>query len=508
MLFNSYQFIFVYLPIVFGGFFLIARINHQAAGLWLALASVFFYGWWNPEFVLLLLGSIFFNYYAGYLLGLQSLKLHKPILIVAIAVNLSCLGFYKYANFFISSVDSLGAEIGLLNIILPIGISFYTFTQIAFLVDAYRGIAREYNFVHYLLFVTWFPHLIAGPVLHHSQMMPQFADKRTFRPNIESINIGLTFFSIGLFKKVVLADQFAIYANPLFETTHAGHMPMLISAWAGSLAYTLQLYFDFSGYSDMAIGLSRLFNIKLPVNFNSPYKAKNIIEFWRCWHITLSNFLRDYLYFPLGGNRNGSVRRYANLLLTMLLGGLWHGAGWTFVLWGAMHGFYLAINHLWQGLFVQKNKYKNSFMHISSILFTFVIVVIAWVPFRSPDITTTITIWKGMFGLNGVTVHPLLQEHMPKIFSNFLTFKGFMPELKLNTFELLQWLLLGLGLVWFMPNTQQLLSHFQPVWDKIQPGCYLINWKFTKGFGFLAGLLFSISVLMFQKNSPFLYFQF
>jgi len=277
MLFNSYQFIFLYLPIVLGGFFLIARFNRVAAGVWLALSSVFFYGWWSPRIVLLLLGSICFNYCAGYLLSRQLNKANKLMLIFAISTNLICLGFFKYANFFIESVDSLGAGIGLLDIILPIGISFYTFTQIAFLVDAYRGIAREYNFVHYLLFVTWFPHLVAGPVLHHSQMMPQFANPQTFKLNPESLSIGLTFFSIGLFKKVVIADQLATYANPLFNLTGRDSPPMFIAAWAGSLAYALQLYFDFSGYSDMAIGLSRMFNIKLPLNFNSPYKSVNII---------------------------------------------------------------------------------------------------------------------------------------------------------------------------------------------------------------------------------------
>lgn len=508
MLFNSYAFIFIYLPIVLGGFFLVGRFNKMAAGAWLALASLFFYGWWSPQFILLLIGSICFNYCAGYVLSHTAAKTHKLILGLAISANLICLGFFKYTNFFISSIDSLGAHIELLEIVLPVGISFYTFTQIAFLVDAYRGIAREYNFVHYLLFVTWFPHLIAGPVLHHSQMMPQFANPQTFRPNAESISVGLTFFAIGLFKKVVIADNLAIYADSLFNLSGPNASPMLISAWAGSLAYTLQLYFDFSGYCDMAIGLSRMFNIKLPLNFDSPYKAQNIIEFWRRWHMTLSHFLRDYLYFPLGGNRKGPSRRQINLMVTMLLGGLWHGAGWTFVLWGAMHGLFLVINHAWQSLSGRFINADSRLKKVFSVGLTFILVVFAWVPFRAPDISTTLSIWQGMIGLNGISVHPSLLAIIPESFASGFLFKGFVPELQVNTVSLFQWITVGLFIVWAMPNTQQILSNYAPAWDKVKPGQYLINWRPTKAFGFVTGLVFAVSVLLFQKNSPFLYFQF
>ena len=261
MLFNSYEFIFLYLPIVFCGFFLIARSSFRIAALWLAVASLFFYGWYNPKFVSLLLASIVFNYGAGYLIGQSSTKKAKVILLWSITANLCLLCIFKYANFFISSVNSLGASLQPLDIILPLGISFFTFTQIAFLVDVYRRVAREYSFVHYLLFVTWFPHLVAGPILHHKQMMPQFENPATYRPNAESISVGLTIFSFGLFKKVVLADQFALFANPVFDSASAGSPPMLVAAWVGALAYTFQLYFDFSGYSDMAIGLSKIFNV-------------------------------------------------------------------------------------------------------------------------------------------------------------------------------------------------------------------------------------------------------
>lgn len=340
MLFNSYSFIFLFLPSVFIGMFWLGHYSHRLAALWLGLASLTFYAVWDARFVLLLLTSVAFNYGAGYWLDLRRKsnvnKQAKHTLIVAIAVNLTLLGYFKYANFFINSGNKLfGIHIPALDIILPLGISFFTFTQIAFLVDVYRGIAREVNFIHYLLFVTYFPHLIAGPLMHHKQMMPQFANSKTYRINSTHVAVGLTVFVLGLAKKLLLADGLENYVSPIFDSAREGHTLMLFESWIGSLAYTLQLYFDFSGYSDMAIGLSLMLNIRLPINFDSPYKSKNIIEFWRRWHMTLSAFLRDYLYIPLGGNRKGTARRYSNLMSTMLLGGLWHGAGLTFIAWGA-----------------------------------------------------------------------------------------------------------------------------------------------------------------------------
>nr|WP_297496400.1 MBOAT family protein [Ferrovum sp.] len=346
MLFNSYQFLFLFLPITILGFFQIGRYSRSISSLWLFSASLFFYGWWNPAYVSLLLASICFNYGVGKALSREQARNHLRrawwILACGITADLCLLGYYKYANFFITNVS------GLLNsnwhidpVILPLGISFFTFTQIAFLVDAYRGDVKESNFIHYGLFVTYFPHLIAGPVLHHKEMMPQFAHPITYRPHWENFSVGLTLFTIGLFKKVILADGIAPYANLVFNAADHGTQILFTEAWGGALAYTFQLYFDFSGYTDMALGISCLFGVKLPINFDSPYKSVNIIDFWRRWHITLSRFLRDYLYFPLGGNRKGPFRRYANLMATMVLGGLWHGAGWTFIIWGTLHGFYL-----------------------------------------------------------------------------------------------------------------------------------------------------------------------
>ena len=336
MLFNSYEFLFLFLPITIVGFFVIAKKSQLFAAAWLASASLFFYGWWDVRYVPLLAGSIIYNYAVGLFLSGKAAQassaLKKTLLTIGIVGNLILLGYYKYADFFIRTLnDRLDSHIDLLAIILPLGISFFTFTQIAFLVDAFYGKVREYRFIHYCLFVTYFPHLIAGPVLHHEEMMPQFDKRATYSPQAINFAVGMTIFFIGLFKKVVLGDGIAPYGSVAFDAVSRGESLELFQAWGGVLAYTMQLYFDFSGYSDMAIGLSRIFGINLPLNFNSPYKALNIIEFWRCWHMTLSRFLRDYLYFPLGGNRKGPVRRYLNLFITMLLGGLWHGAGWQFM---------------------------------------------------------------------------------------------------------------------------------------------------------------------------------
>lgn len=289
------------------------------------------------------------------------------------------------------------------NIILPLAISFFTFQQIAYLVDAYRGEAREYSFLHYSLFVTFFPQLIAGPIVHHKEMLPQFAKNSTYKFHFSNFNIGLTIFIIGLFKKVVLADSIAIYSTPVFASADAGNNITFFEAWGGAIAYSLQLYFDFSGYADMAIGLAKMFGINLPLNFNSPYKSVNIIEFWRRWHMTLSRFLKDYLYISLGGNRKGS--KNLNLLLTMLLGGLWHGASYNFVIWGGLHGIFLIVNHGWQQF---RHKVLNHDLKKSSkagtlfsIGFTFLSVTVAWVFFRAESLQGALLIIEGMAGVNG-----------------------------------------------------------------------------------------------------------
>lgn len=513
MLFNSYEFLFFYLPFVLFGFFRIARSSQRLAALWLAAASLFFYGWWNPQFVFLLLASIGFNYAMSYAIGHARLangtsKKSSRILVAAIAGNLLLLGYFKYTNFFISTANQItGTHLGLADIVLPLGISFFTFTQIAFLVDVYRGIAREYNFIHYLLFVSYFPHLIAGPVLHHKQMMPQFGHIATYKFNIDNVNIGLTILTIGLFKKVVLADQFALYANPVFDAVAGGGEPKLIEAWVGALAYTLQLYFDFSGYSDMAIGLSRMFNVKLPLNFDSPYKARNIIEFWRRWHMTLSTFLRDYLYIPLGGNRRGTFRRYINLITTMLLGGLWHGAGWNFVLWGGLHGIYLVLNHTWHKLIGGDDQNRGMVSAAFSIFLTFCLVVIAWVPFRATDFESTLRILSGMVGINGISLPINAALQLGPIFGGLIYSNGMTPLSGLSTRELLAWFPIGLMIVWGLPNTQQWLANVSPAWDDVAYGSRL-KWRPSRVMAMFLGMALAFSILGMTRASQFLYFQF
>ena len=348
MLFSSVEFIFLFLPTVAAVYFGLAHLMGRRTALaWLIVSSLVFYGFWNPPYLALLVGSIAGNYFLGQTLARRA---SKPLLGLGVAFNLGLIAYFKYADFFIGNAGTLfGAELPAADIVLPLAISFFTFQQIAFLVDVYQGKVDDPDFLHYALFVSFFPQLIAGPIVHHSEVIPQFRSEKAFHPNWSGLWAGLAIFLVGLQKKIVLADGIAAYANSVFDGA-AATAPTFFPAWIGALAYTFQLYFDFSGYTDMAIGLALIFGITLPLNFDSPYKAVNIIDFWRRWHMTLARFLRVYLYVPLGGNRKGQPRRYVNLMVTMLLGGLWHGASWTFVFWGGLHGAYLAINHAWHAL--------------------------------------------------------------------------------------------------------------------------------------------------------------
>ena len=388
MLFTSGTFLFLFLPLTLALFFAFARIfGYGAAALWLGLASLFFYGYWMPIYVILLITSIIVNYFMGSLMlssRAASGASRRAILITAIALNLGVLAYFKYANFFIGTINGVsGVQLPLLHVVLPLGISFFTFTQIAYLADVHAGKVAERNPAHYLLFVTYFPHLIAGPVLHHAEMMPQFRRPAIYRPIFENFAVGFGFLTLGLIKKILIADSVAPVANDFFDNPHSQMLGMAHS-WIGVLAYTFQLYFDFSGYSDMAVGLSLLIGVQLPYNFNSPYKARSIIDFWHRWHMTLSRFLRDYLYFALGGNRKGKVRRHMNLMITMLLGGLWHGASWTFVVWGGLHGMFLMVNHGWRYLTARfgtpaddaRNSAGKHILRFSSLLITFFCVVL------------------------------------------------------------------------------------------------------------------------------------
>jgi D-alanyl-lipoteichoic acid acyltransferase DltB (MBOAT superfamily) len=370
-------------------------LNHKgltSAGKgFLVVSSLFFYSWWNIAFLPLILASILFNYLTSKVLFHKEVTnkvlLKKVILILGIICNLSLLGYFKYADFFIKNLSLLVDSN--INLLLPLAISFFTLQQIAYLVDSFKGLAKDNGFLNYALFVSFFPQLIAGPIVHHKEMMHQFSSVRNKVKDYKNIAAGLFIFSIGLFKKVVIADTFAVWANIGFDQTKVLNF---FEAWATSLSYTFQLYFDFSGYTDMAIGLALLFNIKLPFNFNSPYKALNIQDFWRRWHITLSRFLRDYVYIPLGGNKKGNFRTHTNLMATFILGGFWHGAGWTFLFWGLLHGIALSINRIWKILGYKMWTWL-------AWLITFNFVNITWVFFRAKEWEDAIKVLKGMAGL-------------------------------------------------------------------------------------------------------------
>jgi alginate O-acetyltransferase complex protein AlgI len=496
MLFNSYEFLFGFLPVVLLAFFLLGRTSALAAVGFLSAASLFFYGWWNPPYVVLLAGSVVFNYFIGRSLAASrgGAARNKAVLWLGIAGNLAVLGTFKYAAFFAANANALaGLALPIPQIVLPLGISFFTFTQIAYLVDAYRKQARKYSFLNYLLFVTFFPHLLAGPVLHHAEVMPQFARAGTFRFSSENFAVGLTLFAIGLFKKVVLADGIADFATPVFDAARNGATLSFLAAWGGALAYTFQLYFDFSGYSDMAIGLARLFGIVFPANFNSPYKAVSIIDFWRRWHMTLSRFLRDYLYIPLGGGRCHPLRRNVNLMATMLLGGLWHGAGWTFVIWGGLHGLYIVINHAWRSLQLSSRlgavPMPGALARWLGRLLTFVAVVVGWVFFRAETLPAAFAILDGMAGLNGIS------KADPYYFGA--------PQLK--------GLLIMFVVAWGLPNAQQLLHRYRPVLetypvDARQPG--RLTWKPGAAWALFTSALFLAAVINLTRVSEFLYYQF
>lgn len=378
MLFNSIQYLFVFLPLVVFGFYLVRLSgNGRLMNLFLALASLVFYGSWAPKYLLLIGFSIVANFLLGRVIARA--KGSRAWLTFGVALNLGLLGYFKYSQFVLDNVMHVfGQSAPLLNIILPIGISFYTFQQISFLVDAHKSGEMTYDFPDYLLFVTFFPQLIAGPIVYHKEMMPQFQELPNRSVNWTGIHTGLFLIALGLIKKVLVADQLGAWANAGYADVGAlGFW----GAWKTSLAYTFQLYYDFSGYMDIALGSARLFDIRLPWNFNSPYLSLNIQEFWQRWHITLGRFLRNYVYFPLGGNRRGLNRTCVNLFLTFLIGGIWHGAGWTFVIWGAMHGAGIVIHRLatTAGWRVPRPL---------AWLITFLFVNAAWVYFRAPDFTT------------------------------------------------------------------------------------------------------------------------
>ena len=447
----------------------------------------------------------------------QASKQAKLLLASGIAVNLGLLGYFKYANFFVDNLNALaGSSHTLEAIILPLAISFFTFQQITYLVDAWRGETREYRFLHYALFVTFFPQLIAGPIVHHREMLPQLARDTLYRLNAGHLAVGITIFALGLFKKVVLADGIAVYATPVFDAAEAGVTLTFFEAWGGALAYSLQLYFDFSGYSDMAIGLARMFGVRLPLNFNSPYKATSIIDFWRRWHITLSRFLRDYLYIPLGGSRKGEARRMVNLMITMLLGGLWHGAGWTFVLWGGLHGLYLMVNHGWRKLFSVDE--PSRLRRLFGWALTMLVVVVAWVPFRAESLDGAMAVLGAMAGGNGLSlpeqligrlgsVEQWLIAHGAVFHGMFLN--GVFPDPKSGIAGIAILVLIAA----LFPNTQQFMCRYRPAFETYHGEIgrlryHWLEWRASLVWVLFISVVLTLAILHLTRVSEFLYFQF
>ncbi len=486
MLFNSYIFIFLFLPFTLLVYFVFNHFRLQNAGkVFLVFASLFFYSWWNIKYLPIILFSIVVNFMVGISLTKQFEHKNisrKSVLTGGILFNIALLTYYKYTNFFLDNINwAFGTHIPMLEIILPLGISFFTFTQIAFLVDAYKNRVKEYNLVHYMLFVTYFPHLLAGPILHHAEMMPQFASRWNALIRWRNVALGLFLFSIGLFKKVVIADTFAIWANTGFDSAVTLNF---FEAWATSLSYTFQLYFDFSGYVDMAIGVSFMFNIRLPINFNSPYKALDIQEFWRRWHITLSRFLRDYIYIPLGGNRIGRFRNYINLVAVFLIGGLWHGAAWTFVVWGALHGAAIVVHRIWKDLGFGMNRMLAWFV-------TFNFVNIAWVFFRAKEWEDAMKILRSMFSLGDIVLPAFLMHKLGFVTQYGIHFGNIFGDIK-GGFDTLFWLIVAFVTTLFMKNSMEMVRDFRVR-------------LFTL---FFVVVLLVVSFFHIQKYSEFIYFQF
>ena len=494
MLFNSYIFVLAFLPLALAGFFTAARFGPRAAGLWLIAASLTFYGWWNPAFVPLLLTSVAANWLAGELIHrlADRPRAQTITLTTVIAANIAALIYYKY----------LAAMLGFLRIdfaspVLPLGISFFTFTQIGYLLDRRGALVRDSSPLNYTLFVTFFPHLIAGPIVHNREIMPQFADPATYRFNPHNLAVGLSIFVIGLVKKCLLADPVSAAVAPGFAQPEA---LTAFAAWHVALAYSLQLYFDFSGYSDMAIGLARMFNVRFPLNFNSPYKARSVVEYWQRWHMTLTRYLNLYLYDPIalavtrrrvahglptGRQAQATVRGFAHMVLlptlvTLALAGIWHGSGLTFLVFGLLHASYIAINQAW------RIAHPRQIPAAPAILLTYLAVLLGAIVFRAPTLGAAWHLLASMLGANGVAV--AIDAHAAR--------------------DILMLAALYL-IVWGAPNTQQIMRAWEPALGRIQPGPLpRLVWQPTLNWAMAIGCAATLGLLAIGGTGEFLYFQF
>ncbi|MCK5696848.1 MAG: MBOAT family protein [Gammaproteobacteria bacterium] len=494
MLFNSPLYIFLFLPLTVVFYFILNHfLSHRSAKLFLIFASLFFYAYWDYHYLMLITASIIINYSLAYFIIMHASQQHhskKLVLIIGIIFNLSLLGFFKYTNFFIENINALmGDHIASLNIILPLAISFFTFQQIAYLVDKYNSDPKHDSFIDYCLFVTFFPQLIAGPIVHYKEMLPQFEAHQQWL-KWKHIIIGCFIFFIGLFKKVVIADSFAIWADQGYASYETLNM---LQAWATSLSYTFQIYYDFSGYTDMAIGAALLFNIHLPYNFFSPYKATNIKEFWQRWHITLSRWLKSYVYIPLGGNRLGEWKMFRNILITFTLGGLWHGANWTFIAWGMIHALALLTYHLW-------HQYGFTVYSWLAWCMTFIFINISWIFFRSESIEIAWVMIKKLFEFDSLSLsYQFLDQVSALIHINLY------PYFNQTVFaqEAPEWILLLSVCVLFILNY---CRNSMQIKERLLENNFLLPWYSLILVVLITAV--SISALFVHSSSVFLYFNF
>jgi alginate O-acetyltransferase complex protein AlgI len=502
MVFASHSFL-AFLLILILAYWAFARLDERLGKPMLILASFVFYGFWIPAYLILLVTSILFNHaIARSVLAGPTRSLRRMLTALGITLNLALISFYKYAAFLVESFNwTLQTQFEVPDIILPIGISFFTFQQISLLVDAHKGRVAQLGFLDHVLFISFFPQLIAGPIVRQHDMLPQLAARRDWRLRADYVAIGIALFAFGLFKKTVLMDPFVPYLDLVYQAAADGNAVGFVDGWVAGIGYGFQVYFDFSAYSDMAIGLGFMFGLRLPINFFSPYKADSIRVFWRRWHISLSRFLRDYLFVPLGGSRRGMTRTIAALLITMALGGLWHGAGWNFVIWGLLHGGYLSINHLWSATlskwfpkliaWVSATRWLRLLLRALSILLTFLAVSFAWVFFRAPDYDAAIRLATAMLGFSSWhEVTPLTRGIVP----------GFPVYLLI---------------VWFLPNTMELFQSSKAALhveeyrdDKARPLPKWITFGLSVPWAFTTAAVFICAWFALSNLSPFIYFQF
>jgi alginate O-acetyltransferase complex protein AlgI len=544
VLFNSYQFLFAFLPITLVGFFALGTVSRMWALRWIIFVSLLFYAWWRPLNVLLIAPSILINFALARTLQRLSedergRRTSRLVLLLGIAFNIAFLGYFKYIDFGRSTINEIfGTNLVLTHIILPLGISFITFQKIAFLVDVHAKRVRQFTLQDYALFVLFFPQLIAGPIVHYREMMPQF-NGASCRFNKENFAVGLTLLSFGLFKKVVLADHMATVITPIYNEAASGNEVSLLLAWAAAVGFTLQIYFDFSGYSDMALGLARFFGIRLPQNFYSPLKASSIIDFWLRWHMTLTRFLTAYIYNPLtlwltrqraakgrpglaGSNTTIGAFIYLlmfPILLTMFVSGLWHGAAYGFVVWGLLNGFYLATNHAWRlirpQLWSDKQSYGR-FMQPLGRLLTFTSVAVAMVFFRSPTLTSAIDLMKGLIGHNGVALPQAIFDHLGPV-AGWLH-RGGVASVDSELWSgqefarMVMWIFALMLIALACPNTLQILARYEPALG-VKPltsnfAGRRIEWNPCLPWAIGMSIVTAIGIFFVGGESEFLYWQF